>query len=919
VRKGLLGLVLVLILFIQIDAATVLLTDGTVLKGEVVSENEDQIVIETVVGRLTVLRDLIQMFEQAGVDSEQVDVERYVLNDAFGVLEDQIAYKLISTVSVDTAAFYRALDRSEKGTFLAHFWQSHNPLVLQYYYGYYLGQRHYTVSDAYFERGDVIPKIYRTGANGPDEKMIEVAHRLLEKAVIADAEDKVALCALAYIKLERDDVSAAENLFLKALQKDRKFVEARNGRALAFLKLPGRKNKAMNLANEAVALDDDYIAALYTRAMCHLVRIGTDRVDMDHYFGKVIDRDPGHYDAHFKLGAFYESLRYLDKAVAAYSRQLEVNPGHKTAPERLARVAMLRRAEGKATYTLADLKRLSQKDPVHHLPLLAEVLIGQNDWAGAENAFDRYLDLLDVSEKKYYTDLSLVAKLDVITEYEQVSGAERQRLLRKFWVMQDPTPTTEINERRVEHLRRVYQARLNFSEGIKAQHGRGWDRRGDVYIRFGAPDHRSWSDNLVFETDAKVAKVKNRLNNLAYDALEEVQANKHIHGSSDLAFGMGTGPETAEIRGRPTFPLPQRMSVMNDGSELNYKWESWIYTGIGEGFEITFLDQVGDGIYDFAPVPPNSRHWALWQQLAPETVVARVTNKTPSVYAFDYGGEPMGLFLYTANFRGQNESTDLEVYLGVPVSEMDETAGQVRLQREVVVYDGNWRPVFHDSTEAVEKVVGTSSGTLMIDQVRVPMKSGPHFLAVQVRDPLSDKIQIFKGEVYIDKYRDGVLGVSDLELAGDVRDAVREGKFVKGEVQVVPLPSKTFLKGQPVYVYYEVYNLTRDAFGQTKYRVDYVLKGQDASSVGARIFGGLGKLLGQASQTDGVTISYEHLGEVDWESIYVGLDVTSVDKPEVELTVVVTDLNAPATLQVEKAIHFVVVGTGTQTAGQASE
>jgi hypothetical protein len=61
------------------------------------------------------------------------------------------------------------------------------------------------------------------------------------------------------------------------------------------------------------------------------------------------------------------------------------------------------------------------------------------------------------------------------------------------------------------------------------------------------------------------------------------------------------------------------------------------------------------------------------------------------------------------------------------------------------------------------------------------------------------------------------------------------------------------------------------------------------------------------------------LGEVDWESIYVGLDVTSVDKPEVELTVVVTDLNAPATLQVEKAIHFVVVGTGTQTAGQASE
>ena len=72
----------------------------------------------------------------------------------------------------------------------------------------------------------------------------------------------------------------------------------------------------------------------------------------------------------------------------------------------------------------------------------------------------------------------------------------------------DPTPTTGVNERRVEHYRRVHYARLNFAEGISQWDGRGWDRRGDVYIRFGHPDHRSWSDYLVFETDKKVTKVK---------------------------------------------------------------------------------------------------------------------------------------------------------------------------------------------------------------------------------------------------------------------------------------------------------------------------------------------------------------------------------------------------------------------------
>jgi tetratricopeptide (TPR) repeat protein len=284
-------------------------------------------------------------------------------------------------------------------------WQVHNPLVLKYYYGYYLGQRHYTVSDAYFERGNLIPEIYLTHAEAPQDDTAAFAHQVFDKIIAANPEDKVGLCAQGYVKLEQDDVAAAENLFLKALQRDRKFVEARNGRALAFLKLPGRKNKAMDLANEAVALDRDYVAALYTCAMCHLVRIGTDRVDMDHYFGKVLDRDPGHYDAHFKMGAFYESLRYLGKAVASYSRQLEVNPGHKTAPERLARVAMMRRAEGKATYTTADLNRLVKKDPLHHLPLLAEALIEQNDWPRAEKAFDQFLDILDTGERLYYFDL----------------------------------------------------------------------------------------------------------------------------------------------------------------------------------------------------------------------------------------------------------------------------------------------------------------------------------------------------------------------------------------------------------------------------------------------------------------------------------------------------------------------------------
>ena len=69
--------------------------------------------------------------------------------------------------------------------------------------------------------------------------------------------------------------------------------------------------------------------------------------------------------------------------------------------------------------------------------------------------------------------------------------------------------------------------------------------------------------------------------------------------------------------------------------------------------------------------------------------------------------------------------------------------------------------------------------------------------------------------------------VSDLVVAGKIAtiEARAEGKFIRDELEVLPLPSHTFAPEQPVYLYYEVYNLFRDDTGQTHYRVDYAVRG----------------------------------------------------------------------------------------------
>ena len=817
-----------------------------------------------------------------------VQINALTFDDSFGVREDSLAAVLIAeTVGQDSAQVYRALDKTEKAAFLQAFWQKHNPLFGRLYYGYHLGYRYLTVSDAFFERGDLIPSRYKFRAVAPDVNMVNASVALCERILKDAPDDLIAQCALGYGMLEQGKGIQAEQVFLKVLQKDKHFLAARHGRALACLIQDKRVRKALDYFRGTLSLDMGYEAAVYNFAMCHLAQRS---VDMDHHFGNVVKRFPRHYDAYYKLGVFYETLRYFDKAVEAYSKQVAVNPAHKVARGKLARVALELRYLNQELHSTTELTDLAQKDPQRYLPLLAAQYLEEKAFEASEKTFNAYLDLLTDVERAYYEDVSFLTTPEEQVQLQWMRGVEKQNWLASFWRKKDPTPTTAVNERRLEHYRRVHYARHNFAEGKQP-----YDQRGEVYIRFGHPDHRSWSDHLVFETDPDVVKVKNRLANLAFDAIDEVVPTDFYQGAQAFGTSMFRA-EMAEVRGFPIFPLPHQGSVFRDGASLNSKWESWIYAHIGEGFEVTFHDALGD--YDFQfPLPPaNSPNYRLWQHLAPESVVGRARKKAPSVYQYHYGGDPLPLFLSTADFKGEQRLTMLDVYLGVPWQELDvEKRGEkfsARLNRTLVLFDSTGTEVLRDTlhTEATAQNEGLD-GQLWVDQVQIPVHPGSYFLAARVTDPRSGRLQIFRQDVAVEPYLSANLMVSDLEVAGKIVELAtpESGKFIRGDVEVVPLPSRTFAPGQPVYLYYEVYNLLRNDVGQTRYRVDYAVNGV-SENAGARLLRGIGKLLGVIRDDEGVKISYEHEGLSEKEAVYVALDLGATEGQRMEISVTVTDL-----------------------------
>ncbi|MEE4312316.1 MAG: GWxTD domain-containing protein [candidate division KSB1 bacterium] len=121
------------------------------------------------------------------------------------------------------------------------------------------------------------------------------------------------------------------------------------------------------------------------------------------------------------------------------------------------------------------------------------------DWSDTELMNFGLWHILDSNQFEDYFSLS--------------ADYDREEWLRRFWKRWDPTPTTDANERRDEFLRRVRYARDNFGDewnGRQFKHltqqylregwsVAPWDSRGELYVKYGDPDHRDTSRGMYEE------------------------------------------------------------------------------------------------------------------------------------------------------------------------------------------------------------------------------------------------------------------------------------------------------------------------------------------------------------------------------------------------------------------------------------
>ena len=643
--------------------------------------------------------------------------------------------------------------------------------------------------------------------------------------------------------------------------------------AQAYLQLDNRLFYAREALESAIAAAPDDPASWYLLADVNLRLDGGDADGRARTaFHEVFRLDPFHADAWDRW-----SRMYLDpEDQRAVADILEHRLAERYDPETaLRRIDVL--ADGGFFATAWDeierfRGRVKEERYLSRLSYLSGVVEAAR---GAERegsgyyfngvAFARRLEDLD----PYYADLEPLLSDAERAAWTGASLERRRELVLGWWNARDPLPLSAMNERWVEQQRRIRTARETYrwrkpiqkeklvelggtnvglpSIAIRLD-GRPLDDRGAFYLRHGDPEDTA-------------------------DAREDECGFWHYVREEIPGGGFAVN--------------------FSDGAGTRFGQAGMFY---GNDCSFSTLPTTPKGLQHFSPGAGGLAPWDAPRAENQARADAAIGLSSDS-YAHPLERR-IPLAADPATFSQFRNDTDLTLYFSIPLPDIEVRDARSRYRKGLVLYDAGWNEItrWSEEMDAILTRVPDDDGEAtwyLVDLFRVRILPGTYRFALQVDDLQGDGVGVRKGTLRIPRYAPTGLALSDLVLSAGVAESSRRGRFQRYGHTILPLPTGRFLRGQPLYLYFETYNLQRDDAEQLSFRVDYTIRAErlDRSAV-ERFFGGLRGLVGVRAEPQAVTLSFErsmpHPGRPVWPE-YLSFDTAELPAGTYTLDVEITD------------------------------
>ncbi len=235
-----------------------------------------------------------------------------------------------------------------------------------------------------------------------------------------------------------------------------------------------------------------------------------------------------------------------------------------------------------------------------------------------------------------------------------------------------------------------------------------------------------------------------------------------------------------------------------------------------------------------------------------------------------------------AAFRDRDKKTRLEVHFALPIGRLTREIGSgvntVDVEVGCALFDTEWTPVREDALVKHMPPVPDEEAAA-IDFCGLTAAADSYHVAFHSRPVQTSRLGGYRFDYAMPDYSGNGLLMSDLLPASSIKPTIGPSRFNKGDLYISANPFRRFSVRQPVYLYFEVYNLTRDGDDQTRYTVEYTLTPEKERKKVLGLFGG--------GDQPALSLRTERTGAEASPQEHAEIDVGKVDPGNYTLTVAV--------------------------------
>lgn len=449
----------------------------------------------------------------------------------------------------------------------------------------------------------------------------------------------------------------------------------------------------------------------------------------------------------------------------------------------------------------------------------------------------------------------------------------------KYWKMVDPTPATDANEIYDQYLQRFRVAQRNYSNLVPPLF---LDDRGKYVIKYGEPDDRVISTGVGKPYQDNETWVYYRYN-LYLDFVEQP------------GFGFREVPNLLEAV--TSGPANRKLFV---AAELYTERERLHQKYLG------FRD-IAAGLADLMTA---SRFYELTNDLDHEKKLAL---ETIPAAQFDFGfkEERLDAQMSSAVFRGEGYLSRVECYYSFPLNQLKFESGAQSLleslvEMQMMIFNQNFDRVLQRSEQLLilARNQDEVQQRIYINQQTEQLPPGRYQLVLQLESRDSQRLAVLRGSLRVRSFSGDSLAMSDIQLSPQIREGVQNQRHLKENgILVVPYVGNAIRRANPIYVYFEIYNLHLNPENRSRFRISYevtaIAANQATPLSSATRF--ISHLIGKKNDQK-VGSQFESEGEATFQQIYLQVDFSSFPAGSCLLTISIADLESGARVLGEKRL-----------------